>query len=160
MLEVGTHWAAAVLELMGYGSSVESSDCHLIYPDGPDGTQCESHCSGELTFSNGVKLRVEVDTQSGVAAAAGKDIYELDIFTAGSADRPFLTLYDFVKLRDATLGSDIPTSGKYGRQECVDAFVQAVEAGQPGRDVVTCQQAMQVQQVIESILHPHTRLDM
>ena len=149
---MGTHWAAAMLELLGYDTIISGSDCTVEYPDGPTGTLCESKCSGQLTFSSGQVVSVEVDCNSPVATVADKDIYELDICSLpGGA--PELVLYDFVKLRDGASGNDIATTGLYGRQECVDSFVRSVQSGGTiDKDVVTCDHARSVQAIIENIL--------
>lgn len=155
LLEVGTHWAAAMLELVGYDSTVTDSNCTIEYPDGPTGTRCERKCSGQLTFSSGMVVSVEVDTNSSAAIAADRDIYELDI-CAIPGGAPELVMYDFVKLRDGASGSDIATTGLYGRQECVDSFVRSVQSGGiVENDVVTCDHARRVQAIIERILSRH-----
>ena len=141
------------MELIGYGSSIQQVESVLQYPDGPGGTLCETLCSGRILFSNGTNLSVQVDTHSDEALRSGKDIYELEIYTEANKNIPVLVLYDFVRLRDGGSGVDIATNGLYGRQEFVDAFVRSVQSRSIGSDLVTCEDAKNIQCIIDGLLH-------
>ena len=97
-------------------------------------------------------MSVDVDTASPVAMAANKDIYELDIYTSADTTRPKLLLYDFVKLKDCHSNNDITTSGTYGRQETVDAFVDSVLKGFPSSDLVSCTDANHIHKIIQTLI--------
>ncbi len=114
---------------------------------GPEGTICESQCTGYIELHSGYKVNIEVNTTSEEAIAKGTDIYELHI--QGGADGSLqLVLYDFSKLRNNVTNEDI-ICGTYGRQECVVELAKAVrEKNREIANLVTPVHARNVQRII------------
>lgn len=144
LLEVGTHWIFGLLEIVGH-ENIQSVACEAVYPDGPTGTHCESHCEGSIALTNGKHVTVNVQTTSEEATTAGKDIYELHAY--GKTGKS-LVFYDFVMLRDGQTGEEL-VSGRYGRSECIVELLKAIHAKDRNvGNLVTPTQAQNVQRVI------------
>jgi hypothetical protein len=151
LLEVGTHWVCAILEILGYDTVFEDISSIIEYPDGEDGTLCENKCVASIRTSSGALISIDVDTASSAALQQSKDIYELQLYSSSDVEHPSLTLFDFVRLRDG-LGNTIETSGDYGRQLCCTRFLEAVTDQTYNADIVTYLQAFKIQQMIENII--------
>lgn len=138
-----------LLELLGHGT-FRSAHCCLEYPDGPDGILSEISCKGTLNFDrgDGVLLDVDIDIQtaSALAAAAGKDLYELHVTGSSGSS---LTLYDFTRLRNEA--GDIVSGGSYGRTECIAELVKAVRENAAEANLVTPRQAHNAQLIVNSM---------
>lgn len=148
LLEVGTHWIFGLLEIIGHDKKLVGNTCKIEYPDGPEGTLCESKCTGVLEFEGGLTVEVHVEGASEEAQKTGKDIYEL--ITEGDNGKS-LVLYDFSKLRDGVTGEDLKC-GSYGRQECVIELVKAIRSqDRSSANLVTPQQAQNVQRLIQQM---------
>jgi predicted dehydrogenase len=151
LLEVGSHLFFGLLEVTDY-VSIETVTCEVVYPDGENGSLCESSVRGVLTLATGISVSLEVDTCSAEAKAQGSDIYELTaIGSLGSR-----VLYDFVKLRDGQSGADLACGDMgYGRKEFVTEMVRAAREGRHTANLVTPEQARCVQRLLSRIRNTH-----
>jgi predicted dehydrogenase len=171
LYEVGTHYVFGILESLGlhlperrehHVLSLTPTDlqleCQTVYPDGPDGTQCESSCDGSFVLGytlltdgeqqqRQVRVEFHIESTSEEAVQRGKDIYELHVIGSEQS----LVLYDFTRLKVVGSETDLVV-GTYGRKDFVQDLITCIRANsRDAADIVTPQQAANCQRIISAL---------
>jgi len=149
--EVGTHFLFGIHELFGHGC-IRSVKGEVAYADGLDGELAEESATGVLELVvDGKALNIQVSlltTGQTELEAQKRDIYELEIHgDSGGA----LQLFDFAKLRDVASGEVLVPRASYGRRECVEELLAAVE-GKNKSSRISAREARNAQRVLDAFL--------
>eukprot|EP00928_Gymnodinium_smaydae_P057866 TRINITY_DN41091_c0_g1_i1.p1 TRINITY_DN41091_c0_g1~~TRINITY_DN41091_c0_g1_i1.p1 ORF type:complete len:411 (-),score=49.12 TRINITY_DN41091_c0_g1_i1:121-1233(-) len=155
--EVGTHFLFALLELFGH-ENIKRVRADVLYPDGPDGSKAEESVDGAFELAAGVfgsstpvQIELSVRTTAQLALeAAGKDLYELEVF----GDSGSLKLFDFTSLSDGS-AKILVDNAAYGRRECVDEVVSACankDSKNNRTSMVTARDGRNAQRLLDGLL--------
>jgi len=149
--EVGTHFLFGIHELFGHGC-IKSVKGEVVYADELGGKLAEQSAKGVLALSvNGKPLNIQVSlltTGQTELEALERDMYELEIHGDSGG---CMQLFDFTSLRDVASGDVLVPRASYGRRECIEELLAAVE-GKHDNSGISAREARNAQRVLDTFL--------